>query len=114
MERVNINDWKLLPAGVWLVMFGGGNVWFQGKKLEVEMMSVWSGGELKKVRVGKWLFIEQNPHKSSKEAFLVREKGYKILWVIDRKKNRYVGKVVNGVFSRTEYGGKKWSVFASD
>jgi len=43
-------------------------------------------------------FVEQNPDKPSSYAKLART-GHKIMWVINYKTNKYIAKVVDGVFS---------------
>ncbi len=45
--------------------------------------------------IGNLLFIEQNPKTATKWARLAK-KGTKIMWVIDRKLNKYLFRVVNG------------------
>lgn len=47
----------------------------------------------------RFLFIEQNKNKSSKHGRLAKD-GHKIMWVIRKDDNKYIGKVENGTLYR--------------
>ena len=71
-------------------LFNGRGVEFKGKKIPLR----YSGG-LRNFRIGRFLFIEQNPRKKTKWAKMV-DKGYEIAWLIDMENNKYLYRVVNG------------------
>ena len=54
-----------------------------------------SGGRIKRVTVGDYTYLEQNPNSGSKYAQLVKQ-GHKIIWIIHHPTGRYVGKVMDG------------------
>ncbi|MCK4307259.1 hypothetical protein KAW50_03415 [candidate division WOR-3 bacterium] len=50
---------------------------------------------LRYYKLGRYLFIEQNPEKKSKYAELAR-KGHKIAWLIDTTTDEYLKRVIDG------------------
>jgi len=49
---------------------------------------------LRAFKLGNLLFIEQNPDKNSRWSKMAKA-GAKILWVIDKKRNKYLFQVIN-------------------
>lgn len=99
-----------LPLAVYNLFFYEQDFFFGGKKIDTKKINLSSGkGTIKKVKIGNFLYLEQNPHKNSENGRLTRV-GNKIMWVIYEPTNTvphhryrpgsYLMKVQNGKSER--------------
>jgi len=65
MLSQQIFDATRLPSAVWALMFNNVELYYQNKKVEVRLVNLSAGGTIKKVIVGDFTYLEQNPHSSS-------------------------------------------------
>jgi hypothetical protein len=57
------------------------------------------GSDLGKIETEHFVFLEQNPHKTSDPAKKARN-GAKIMWIIDKDSGVYLGFIENGVLTK--------------
>lgn len=84
-----------LPWAIYHTIFNGVRFVYKGKELRPVMVHTNNGTRLKKVQVGEFIYIEQNPGKLSEWGELARN-GKKILWIIHQPTGVYVGRIVEG------------------
>lgn len=89
------NNPKDLPLATFRLLFHGEELIYKGKKVPLRKINLRAGGTLRKVEVGDFAYIEQNPSKRSKWAAMAR-RGHNILWIINTRTNEYWGRVVDG------------------
>lgn len=95
-KKYQIADARFLPISAWHIFFMNAIVFYQGRQLVAKDVILRSGlGKLKKLVVGDYTYLEQNPFSGSKYAKMAQE-GAKILWIIHTKTGKYVGKVMDG------------------
>jgi len=110
MKTIETNNPTDLPLAVFKSIFSGEKIIFGGTPVEVKQVSLSSGaGSIKKVKIGNFLYLEQNPYKDSKYGRLARA-GHKIMWIIYEptedvpfhryKPGSYIMKVENGKAER--------------
>lgn len=90
-----------LPLAAYLLFFEEGfNFIYKGQPLQVHTVHLRSGaGSIKKMQVGEFIYLEQNPHSGSVWAHRAQD-GDRILWVIHEPSGKYVGRVLNGKLER--------------
>jgi hypothetical protein len=88
-------DSTQLPAAVWQHFFHNCELYYQNDLYQSTKVNLKSGGEIKKLTIGHYTYLEQNPHSTSEWGRMARL-GHKILWIIHYPTQRYVGRVVDG------------------
>jgi len=101
-----VTDPKELPRSIFNVFFHGSTTMFNNEPLKVKTVTLSSGqGTIKKVKVGDFLYLEQNPYKDSFHGRLAAA-GIGVMWVIydsDKgpfKKGQYLLKVTSDKVER--------------
>jgi hypothetical protein len=85
-----------LPLAAYHIFFYGAAVQYKETLLKVEDIKLKNGkGAIKKLQVGDFIYLQQNPFSSSRYAALAQQ-GKRILWIIHAKSHTYMGKVVEG------------------
>lgn len=97
----NIWDSKKLPQAVFNLFFNRKAVTYKGKLLKTKQVMLKAGGTIKKIKIGDYVYLEQNPHTSSSYASAARN-GKKIMWIIYSPSHTYVGRVVDGKVTRLD------------
>ena len=106
-REINISNPQDLPYAIHRMFFYGDSVTFNGTKVLLQSIAV-RGGTIKKAKVGDFLYLEQNPHKSSFYGQLAQQ-GSKILWIIFEptknlnykwKPGKYIARMIDGQFER--------------
>jgi hypothetical protein len=91
-----ITDSKQLPKEVFNLFFNKHAISYKGKPLKFRFVLLRNGkGRVKKLEVGDFTYLEQNPYSSSRWASLARD-GKKIMWIIHTPTKNYIGRVVDG------------------
>jgi hypothetical protein len=90
-----IYDPAKLPSAVWQLFFNQVELFFNNNPVKYQTVNLKSGGAIKRVIIGSYTYLEQNPHSSSQYGIMARN-GHKIIWIIHFPTGRYVGKVVDG------------------
>jgi len=85
---------KKLILRIFKSLFAGRSFRYKGQEFPIQKIK-----GLRAFKIGGLLCIEQNPKSGSKYAALAK-KGRKIMWIIDRKKNKYLLRVMDGVVTR--------------
>jgi hypothetical protein len=83
-----------LPLAIWKLFFAGEKVFYKNQELRTKYVNLKSGGTIKKIQVGEYLYLEQNPNSGSRYAAMSKQ-GHNILWIIHQPTNKYIGKVVD-------------------
>ena len=94
----SVYDPERLPAAVWSLIFNNVQLTYQNNPVKVQVVKMRSGGEIKKVTIGDFTYLEQNPNSSSKYGEMAR-RGQHILWII-HSSGKYVGRVIGGKVER--------------
>lgn len=84
-----------LPLAIWKLFFSGEKIIYKNQDLKIKYINLRSGGTIKKVQVGEYVYLEQNPNSGSRYAQMSKQ-GHKILWIIHQPTNKYIGKVMDG------------------
>ncbi len=85
-----------LPWAVYQMFFNRMRIAWAGKEIRPKSVTLRSGkGTVKKVQVGDYIYLEQNPHKDIRYGMLA-DKGKKVLWINNAPTGQYVGRVVDG------------------
>ena len=108
-QEISINKSNQLPLAIYNLIFNGVKVIYKGNQIKKYTVSMRSGGTISKVKVGEFLYLEQNPYKDSKYGRLARQ-GHKIIWIIYEPVNKskqhpfrpgaYIAKVVDEEIER--------------
>jgi hypothetical protein len=84
----------------WFMIFFSGERKIESLELRGHIYSVRkTSGGLRKIDTENYLFIEQNPQKDSEWGKLARS-GYKIMWIIRKADNKFIGKVMDGTLEQ--------------
>ena len=95
MLTQKVYDSAHLPGAVWQLFFNDVELFFDNEKCVPTTVHLRSGGTIKRLTIGHYTYLEQNPHSTSEYGRLARA-GHKILWIIHFPTQRYVGRVVDG------------------
>lgn len=87
---------KDLPGLVYKLFFTGAKIIYKGKELQATTVA---GGKVKKIKIGNYIYLEQNPIKNSRWGALARC-NHNILWIINDTNGKYIGRVVDGQISQ--------------
>lgn len=94
--RYSTDNSKDLPRLVYKLLFDGAEIFYKDKQLQLGKVRLRSGrGTLKKVKVGDYVYLEQNPHTASRWGALARC-NHNIMWIIHDPSGKYIGRVVDG------------------
>lgn len=85
------NNPKDLPILIWKLFFAGERIIYKGQELKFHRVL---NGEIKKIQVGDYIYLEQNPKKGSRFGQMARQ-GAKILWIIHAPTNQWVKRVID-------------------
>ena len=95
MLTQNIFDPTKLPSAVWQLFFLGAELSYNNTPVKVHIVKMKAGGTIKRVTIGDYTYLEQNPNSVSQYGRMARA-GHRILWIIHFPTERYVGRVIDG------------------
>jgi len=92
-----VYDPAQLPAAVWQHFFHNCELYYQNERYQATKvkMSFKIGGEVKKLTIGHYTYLEQCSHSTSVWGRLANA-GHRILWITHIPSGKLVGRVVDG------------------
>jgi len=95
--KTNVSKSSDLPKAVYKLMFNSTSFNYKGKKVKPKIVTLRSpkGKVIKKVQIGDYVYLQQNPYKNSSYGQRARN-GENIMWIIHQPTGRYIGRVIDG------------------
>lgn len=96
---VVVQNRKELPDACFNLIFN--RLAFSWKGKIYSKVSTFKGGLVPYIDIGDFRYIAQNPNKMSDWGQMSRD-GYKILWIIRKSDNKWMGRMINGQLKRID------------